>query len=81
MEKLKSMRAQVKAELEHIPPGELPQNELRQVYWILRMHSLGKKGKDLQESKKDVLKKSIENVSKDHRNFEFRYDKAYFNDQ
>jgi len=53
------MRAQVKEELEHIRHGELPQNELRQVHWILRMHSLGKKGKDLRETKKDVLKKRI----------------------
>lgn len=78
MDKLKSMREQVKEELKHIYPGELPQNELRQAYWILRMHSLGKKAKGT-ETKSEVLKKSIESVRKDHGDFKFRYDEDYFN--
>jgi hypothetical protein len=63
-DRLKTMRQQVKEEMEHIPRGNLPQNELRQVYWGLRMNSLGKKAKE-PETKEDVLKKSIENVRKE----------------
>jgi hypothetical protein len=76
-DRLKTMRQQVKEEMEHIPRGNLPQNELRQVYWGLRMNSLGKKAKE-PETKEDVLKKSIENVRKEYRDFEFQYDAEYF---
>ena len=44
-EKLKAIREQVKAEMEHIPRGGPAQNELRMIYWPLRMNSLGKKAK------------------------------------
>ena len=41
--KLKQMREQVKEEMKHIPRGDLNQNALRQLYWVVRMSSLGKK--------------------------------------
>jgi hypothetical protein len=43
---------------------------------MLRMHSLGKKGKG--ESKEDVLKEAIESVKKHNSGFKPRYDEKYF---
>ena len=45
IKKLNEMRKQVKEELNHIPRGDLNQNILRQAYWSLRLHSLGRKAK------------------------------------
>lgn len=56
--KLRKIRAIVKEELEHIPKGDVLQNELREVYWQERMRSLGKKAKS-NETKEDVLRRSI----------------------
>ena len=75
--KLKEMREQVKKELEHIPRGGLPQNELRMYYWPLRMNSLGKKAKS-NETKEDILRKSIETVRKDYPDFVPQYDEKFF---
>jgi len=75
--KLKEMREQVKKELEHIPRGNTPQNELRMFYWPLRMHSLGKKAKS-SETKEEVLRRSIERIKEDHRDFAPQYDKKFF---
>lgn len=76
MHKLKEMREQVKKELEHIPKGNIPQNELRMCYWTLRMNSLGKKAKD-SETKEDVLRKSINAVKKDY-HFVPQFDEHFF---
>ncbi len=75
--KLKEIREQVKKELEHIPRGSTPQNELRMYYWPLRMHSLGKKAKS-NETKEEVLKKSIEAIKKDYPNFAPQFDDKFF---
>jgi len=75
--KLKEMREQVKKELEHIPRGNTPQNELRMLYWPLRMHSLGKKAKS-DETKEEVLRRSIERIKEDCRDFAPQYDKKIF---
>lgn len=75
--KLKEIREQVKKELEYIPRGNISQNELRMCYWTLRMHSLGKKAKS-NETKKEILKKSIERTKKNYSDFDPQYDKGYF---
>jgi hypothetical protein len=75
--KLKELREQVKKEIEHIPKGNLPQNELRMYYWPLRMNSLGKKAKK-SETKEDVLKRSIESVQKEYPDFIPQFDKNFF---
>ncbi len=75
--KLKEIREQVKNELEHIPRGNQPQNELRMYFWPLRMNSLGKKAKN-NETKEDVLKKSIEEVKNDYPDFIPQFDEKFF---
>ena len=75
--KLKEIRERVKGELEHIPRGNLPQNELRMFYWPLRMGSLGKKAKK-SETKEEILRKSIEAVKQDYRDFAPQYNKKFF---
>lgn len=75
--KLKEIREQVKEELEHIPRGSQPQNELRMFYWPLRMNSLGKKSQN-NDTKKEVLKKSIEAVKKDYPDFIPQFDGNFF---
>jgi hypothetical protein len=54
------MRQIEKEELEHVPRGDMPQQELGLLYPMLRMHSLGRKGK----SKDGVLGEAIESVEK-----------------
>ena len=78
--KLKQMRECVLEELDHIPKEPLPQGELRAMYWTQRMHSLGKKAKTTQTAKK-VLEKCIAYLKKDYPNFDFKYDKEFFNQQ
>ncbi len=75
--KLKEIREQVKEELEHIPRGNQPQNELRMFYWPLRMNSLGKKSQN-NDSKEQVLKKSIESVKKDYPEFVPQFNQSFF---
>ena len=60
--RLKEMRQIEKEELEHVPRGDMPQQELGLLYPMLRMHSLGKKGKG--KSKDGVLGEAIESVEK-----------------
>lgn len=75
--KLKEIREQVKGELEHIPRGNQPQNELRMFYWPLRMNSLGKKSEN-NDTKEEILKKSIEAVKKDFPYFIPQFDENFF---
>ena len=75
--KLKEIQEQIKEELNHIPRGNTPQNELRMLYWSLRMHSLGKKAK-ANETKEEVLKKSIEAIKKDYPDFVPQFDEKFF---
>ena len=77
MNKLKEMRGQVKKELEQIPRGNQPQNELRMYYWPLRMNSLGKKAKG-NPIKEDVLKQSINAVKKEYPNFLPQFNEKFF---
>jgi hypothetical protein len=74
--RLKEMRQIVKEELEYIPRGDAPQQELRMFYQMLRMHSLGKKGKG--ESKEEVLKEAIASVRGYYPYFKPRYDEKRF---
>jgi len=76
IKKLKGMREQVKEELNHIPRGNLNQNMLRQIYWSLRMHSLGKKGAE--KSKEEVLVEATKLVRKDDPSFHPKFDKSFF---
>ena len=75
--KLKEIREQVKEELGHITRGNQPQNELRMFYWPLRMNSLGKKSQN-NDTKKEVLKKSIDAVKKDYPDFVPQFDETFF---
>lgn len=76
-EKLKEMREQVKDEMNHIPRGDNAQNELRMIYWPLRMNSLGKKGKT-DETRESILKKAIDEVKKSYHDFKPQYDSQFF---
>ena len=75
--KLKEMRNQVKQELVYIPRGDFPQNELRMIYWLMRMNSLGKKATG-NETKEGILKIAIEDVRKTYPDFEPNYVKSFF---
>lgn len=75
--KLKEIREQVKKELEHIPRGNQPQNELRMFFWPLRMNSLGKKTQN-NDTKEEILKKSIDAVKKDYPDFVPQFDANFF---
>jgi len=75
--KLKQIREQVKRELEHIPRGSLTQNELRMLYWMMRMHSLGEKTAT-KKIAKEVLEECITYLRKEYPHFEFQYDKGFF---
>lgn len=75
--KLKELREQVKSELDHIPRGNIPQNELRMFYWPLRMRSLGRKA-EKSETKEEILKKSIDIVKKDYPDFVPNFGKEFF---
>ena len=61
--KLLEIREKVKEELEHIPKGSIYQNWIRQVYFNLRMHSLGKKSK-YPDNKNEILKLAIKDALK-----------------
>lgn len=75
--KLKEMRNKVLNELEHIPKSSVPQGELRAIYWISRMHSLGKKAK-INQNAHEVLQECIKFLQKDYPNFKFDYDEKFF---
>ncbi len=79
--KLIEMRRQAKEELEHIEKGDLYQNMLRQVYFDMRMHSMGKSSKHPND-KNEILKISIEMVKnwakKDKAEFSPQFDKKFF---
>lgn len=68
MRKLKEMREIVKKELVHIPRKNFDQNMLRQAYWSLRLHSLGKKS-NRSQSKEEVLIEATKLVRKDNKSF------------
>ncbi len=74
----KEIRDRVKLELEHIPRGlrGSSQNELRMIYWMMRQHSLGRRGN--KESKEETLLKSIEAVKKYNSDFEPKFDEYFF---
>lgn len=75
--KLKEMREQVNKELEHIPRGYQSQNNLRMLYQMLRMHSLGKKAKT-KKTKEEILLESIDYLRKQNPNFVPIYDSEFF---
>ena len=77
-EKIKKMRNQVLGELEHIPKGLFPQGELRMCYWGMRMHSLSDKVSE-KKTPREVLQEGISLLKKNYPNFEFKYDKKFFN--
>ena len=75
---LKEILEKVKEELKHIPDWPQPQNELRMIYQTRRMNSLGKKAVTKQTAK-EVLKKCISDMKKDHPDFQPKYDEDFFN--
>ena len=84
IQKIITMRDQVKEELGHIPSSPKPQKDLRMVYWSQRMHSLGKKAVST-KSARQVLDECISYLRENGGTFtpkcsnhEFLYDKKYF---
>jgi len=72
------MREQVKEEMENIPRGDFSQNMLRLYYWALRMESKGKKSKNTNATKEDILRECIKCVKSEDQNFKAEYDRTYF---
>jgi hypothetical protein len=79
--KMLKIREKVKKELEHIPKGDMFQNWIRQVFFNLRMNSLGKKAK-YPDDKDEVLKLAIEDAKKfakaNGTELNPKYDKTFF---
>jgi hypothetical protein len=76
--RLTDMRSQVRMELAHITDWPKPQqSELRMLYWLRRMHGLGKKAQGNKTAFK-VLQECIERLKQDYPDFEFQYDGAFF---
>ena len=78
--KRKEMQEKIKAELEHIPdwPDPCPQKELRMLYNMCRMRSLGKKAEHKQTGK-EVLMKCISDLQPRYPDYSFKYDQDFFN--
>ena len=78
------MRERAKDELEHIENGNLYQNMLRQVYFDMRMNSMGKKAK-YPNDKNEILKISIQMIKKwakkDKAEFNPQFDNKFFKTQ
>jgi hypothetical protein len=73
------MRDLTLQELEHIPKHPKPhQSDLRMVYFIARMHSLGKKAK-AEKTPVEVLQECIDLLRKTAPDAEFLYDASFFN--
>ncbi len=75
--KLRQMREKVLEELKHVPDWPFPQGELRMLYWMRRMHSLGKKA-TVRQTAREVLEECLAYLKKDHPDFDFKYDKDFF---
>lgn len=74
----KKMREQIKKELEGIPRGDIDQNMVRQAYWGIRSHNLGKRvSKPL--SKEKTLIEAVKIVQKDNYCFWPEYNNKIFN--
>lgn len=71
------MREYVLNKLNYIPKKQLPQGELRAMYWTQRMHSLGRKS-IVTKTAREVLESCITYLRKDYPNFKFKYDKRFF---
>ena len=77
MRTLKEMRETVKEELKFIPRRNFDQNMLRQAYWSLRLHSLGKKA-NTASTKEEVLVEAAKLVKKDSESFCPYFDSRFF---
>ncbi len=66
--KAKKMREIVKKELEDVPKGNAPQNELRMFYAPMRLHSLGRKAENV-KTKEEVFKECVEKIREYYPNF------------
>lgn len=75
--RLKQMREKVKEELDGIPRGNISQNDLRQIYWAMRTHYLGKKVR-FTLPKEEVLIKSIKIIQADNPDFRPRIEREIF---
>lgn len=76
-DKSKKMREKVKKELEHIPNWPEHQNELRMIYNVRRMHSLGKKA-ERKQTAMGVLEECISDLKSKHPDVQFLYEKDFF---
>ena len=68
MLRVKRMREQVKKEIEGLPRGDLNQNMLRQAYWALRTHNLGKRVRN-PLTKEETLVEATKLIQKDNYRF------------
>jgi hypothetical protein len=76
-EKLRAMREITRAELEHIPKGNIKQNMFRGVYQMARMNSQGGHA-ECSNSKEAVMKRCLELYKQQYPEFEPQYDKDFF---
>jgi hypothetical protein len=79
VKKGKTIREIVKEEISHIPRGNAAQNELRMLYWPLRMHSLGKKA-ITHKTKKEILIEAINATKTSYPDFMAKYDEEFFDE-
>lgn len=75
--KLQDMHSQIQEELAHIPDWPEPQGELRMLYNVKRMRSLGKKA-ECKNTRSHILEESIQQLKGDYPNCEFKYDREFF---
>jgi hypothetical protein len=74
------MRELVREELTRIPDWPDPQNELRMVYWMRRMRSLGRKA-TREQSRGQVLRECVGVLQREYPTHAFRFDEQYFSDE
>ena len=71
IDKLGKMREIVQEELKHIPGDNPAQKRLRQIYWMLRMNSLGEK-----ISGQSIKRRYIARVRQNHQTESSRFQAA-----
>ena len=75
--KTEDIHSRIQAELAHIPDWPEPQRDLRMLYEIKRLRSLGKRA-TLKKTASEVLAESIGHLKVNYPGYEFRYDSDFF---
>lgn len=77
--KAEDIHARIQAELAHIPDWPEPQGDLRMLYEIKRLRSLGKRATH-KKTASEVLAESIGHLKVNYPDYEFRYDSDFFSE-